>query len=266
MFSTSRPLVFSVFIIAITLLSSCTSSKQLTYFQDLPDKNVIDLPPMQPEERVIENGDDLYINFSAKDNEAANYFNKSSTTAVVPAVPGTVSAPATTTGSSYIVANDGFIEIPRLGNIKVVGLTAGQLRAKLLTSVAPYLKDPMVEVRFNTFKISVIGEVRSPGRYVLDMQRTTIFEALAAAGDLPLTAKRYNVELYRDYNGQRKIYKIDLTKASVLNNQEIFQLRHNDVLYVQPLQNTIARENFNTVTATLSIILSVVTLGYAIFK
>ncbi len=250
---------------ALLFITSCSSPKDLTYFQDLPDKNVIDLPPFQPEERTIENGDDLFINFSAKDNEAAVFFNKNGG-AVSSAVPGATGAVTSSPGASYIVGNDGYIEFPRLGLMKVTSLTAGQLRAKLVSSVAPFLKEPMVEVRFNTFKISVLGEVHSPGRYILDMQRTTIFEALAAAGDLPLSAKRYDIELYRDYNGQRKIYKIDLTKSAVLNNSDVFQMRHNDVLYVKPLKNTIVRENFNSLTSVVSISLSIVTLLIALTK
>lgn len=256
---------FSLAAFTLLFVTSCTSPKDLTYFQDLPDKNVIDLPPFQPEERTIENGDDLFINFSAKDNEAATFFNKGSG-AVSSAVPGATPVVTASPGASYIVGNDGYIEFPRLGLMKVTGLTAGQLRVKLVSSVSPYLKDPMVEVRFNTFKISVLGEVHSPGRYILDMQRTTIFEALAAAGDLPLSAKRYDIELYRDYNGQRKIYRIDLTKSDVLNNPDVFQMRHNDVLYVKPLKNTIAKENFNSLTSVVSISLSIITLLIAVTR
>jgi polysaccharide export outer membrane protein len=268
MFSAFRTLVYSVTaIMFIAVLFSCTSTKQISYFQDLPDKDVIDLPPFQPEDRIIENGDDLYIYFSAKDNEAASYYNKSSAVPSPTAtITGTVPMATNAAGYSYIVANDGFIEIPNLGIVKVTGLTVAQLRAKLLTNVSAYLKDPSVEVRFNTFKISILGEVRSPGRFTLDMQRTTILDALAAAGDLPPTAKRYDVKLYRDYNGQRKIYKVDLTKANILNSQELFQMRHNDILYVTPLRNEIARQNFGTAATVFSFVLSIATLGFAILK
>jgi len=268
MLSIIRLLIFAIgALFLITFSVSCTSSKKLAYFQDLPDKNVVDLPPYEPQERVIANGDDLYIYFSAKDNEAANYFNKTSSTPSITSGLGTVPTTASTSsGYSYIVSNDGYLEIPNLGIVKVAGLTDSQLRAKLLSSVAPYLKNPIVEVRFNTFKISVIGEVRSPGRFTLDMQRTTILDALAAAGDLPVTAKRTNIELYRDYNGTRRIYKIDLTKAGILNDETLFQLRHNDVLYVKPFRNVFFRENFNTVTATFSVVASLVTLAVALLR
>src|SRR5688500_16358766 len=195
---------FSLVILIITAcLTSCTTAKKLRYFQDLPESDVVDLPPAPQEERAIEYGDQLDITFSGKDPEAALFFTRKGVTTTL-GEPG------------QIVDPQGFIEFPMLGKLKVYGLTARQLKNKLTELASPYMKEAMVEVRFITFRISVLGEVRSPGTFILPQQRTSILDGLAAAGDLPITAKRYVPQLYRQANGKRSVTKIDLRKKDVL--------------------------------------------------
>lgn len=228
-------------------LTSCTTAKKLKYFQDLPDSEVVDLPPAPQEERMIEFGDQLDITFSGKDQEAASFF-------VRKGVPGTLGEPG------QIVDPQGFIEFPLLGKLKVYGLTARQLKNKLTELATPYMKEAMVDVRFISFRISVLGEVRSPGSFVMPQQRTSILDALAAAGDLPITAKRYDIQLYRQYNGKRSITKIDLRKKSVLIDNETFQLRHNDVLIVPPRTNTILQQETGLISTVLGLAISIVSI------
>lgn len=254
--------VIAVIIIIAITITSCTSAKKLSYFQDLPNTTTVNLPPMPQEERIIENGDELYISFSARDNQAASYFNKTSVTPSV-STKGAASAEVAG-GSNYLVSPQGSLEFPIIGKIKVTGLTASQVQQNLIKTVNPYLKDPIVEVRFNTLRISVLGEVRSPGIHTLPMQKPTLFEALASAGDLPLTAQRYDIQLYRDYNGQRKIIKLDLTQAEILTNPEVFQIKHNDVLYVKPRSSTVFRQETGFVTGMISLVLGLVTLAFTI--
>lgn len=233
---------------------SCASTKKLSYFTDLPDSTLIHLPPMAPEGRIVENGDLLEITISAKSNEAAGFFNKGQVASAGPAV------------ATYLVDANGFLDFPILGKVKSAGYTADQLKENLTKLVTPYLKDPLIDVRFNTFKITLLGEVRSPGTHTLGLQRTTLFEALGAAGDLPNSAKKYDLLLYRDYNGQRTIRKIDLRKKDVLTDPSVFQIRHNDVIYVQAKPSAIAKENFGYVASIFSIVVGVLSIGITLLK
>jgi polysaccharide export outer membrane protein len=246
------------------VFSSCSTSKQLTYFNDLPDSTVINLPKIKQEERVIETGDRLNISIGAKDKEAANYFIKAG--GVSPEGPENMTRGSANMGNEvgYLVDDFGYIEFPIIGKVKATGLTAKQLKENLTKQVEPYLKEPLVDINFVTFRITLLGEVRSPGSFTLPAQRTTLFEALAAAGDLPRSAKRYDVHLYRDYNGQRKITKFDLRKKDVLNNPELFYLKHNDVLYVQPRPGSVLKEDATLLTSVVSILIGIVTLGFTI--
>ncbi|WP_315817052.1 polysaccharide biosynthesis/export family protein [Paraflavitalea speifideaquila] len=169
---------------------SCTSSRKLNYFNNLPDSTIVMLPPVVEEERVIGKGDVMDILFNAKDQEAVSPFNKQTSTLAVSTTPGAKPgglppAPA----QSYTVDPTGYIEMPVIGKLEVEGMTLRQLKTRLTTLVNPYIKDPIVEVKFTAFPVTVLGEVRAPGTFNLSGQRTTVFEALAAAGDLPNSAK-----------------------------------------------------------------------------
>jgi polysaccharide export outer membrane protein len=218
-------------LLAIVLFSSCSSTKQLRYFNDLPDSSVVDLPPMVQEERYIQDGDRLIITIGAQDPVAAAMFNSY----------GGVSNSGGSTGiaresevSGLLVESDGTIEFPYLGKVIARGLTAAQYKEKLTSLLTKYLKEPLVSVRFFQIKFTVLGEVRAPGTYTLPLQRTTFLDALGAAGDLPISAKRYDIQIYRDYNGKRTIFKVDLRSKEILYNANLFQIKHNDVIYVQP--------------------------------
>lgn len=244
---------------------SCTSSRKLNYFNNLPDSAYVALPAVVEEQRVVDKGDVLDISFSAKDADAASPFNKIASTAAMTPSPGTRNG-APPTAQGYTVDLNGKIEVPVIGKIPVYGKTAPQVKDTLTRLVTPYIKDPIVEVRFTNFNVTVLGEVRAPGTFSLPAQRTTIFEALAAAGDLPHSAKKYNVHLYRNYAGDRSVRRINLNDKSLLYNQQVFQMKPNDVLYVQTRKGSIFKEDFGLFASIVTLVVSVVTLGLTISK
>lgn len=258
----SATLMLVCFAFVSMLTSSCSTSKKLNYFNDLPDTDQYELKPMPPLERIIERGDRLDISFIVKDQESAALFNKNSLNAA--ATLGGVGVSAGTSNGDYMVDPEGEIEIPLIGKVRLAGLTAREAKQKLIGIVSPYLKDPLVEVNFNSFKVTVLGEVKNPGSFVISSQHATLFEALAAAGDLPHSAKRYDVRLYRDYNGKRTISKFDLRKAYVLNDPDIFQMRPNDVIYVEARKGSLFKEESGLFASMFTILISAVTLGITI--
>ena len=240
-------------------LSSCTSTKQLRYFQDLPNIPKVNLPAMPTDERIIEPGDNITITINAQEKDAVAFFNTTTPSGGSPAEDRF-------SGTGHVVTSDGFVEFPILGRVNAAGLTAKRFKEHLTRLVGERVKDPLIDVRFNTFRITVIGEVRSPGIHMLPMQRTSIFEALAMAGDLSQNGKRYDIHLYRDYLGERSITKFDLRKKEVLEKPELFNMRHNDVIYVQPMRSTLAREDVAFYSSFLSIIIGVVSIAFTIIN
>jgi polysaccharide biosynthesis/export protein len=258
----SHRFYFLLFVIGLLsmLVSSCGGGKKLRYFTDLPDSSHVFLPPVNKTERVIEYGDNLNIIISAEEKDAVAFFNTSSGT---PSVSATGAASPT---AGYLVDPLGQIEFPIIGKIKVLGLTQRQLKESLTQLIGKYVKDPLIDVRFMTFTVTVLGEVSNPGTHILSMQRTTIFEALAAAGDLGPNGKRDDIKLYRDYGGERTVMNINMNKKAILYNAELFEMRHNDVIYVRPLRNTLFREDFAFVTSVIGVLAGFVTLALVIFQ
>ena len=131
---------------------------------------------------------------------------------------------------------NGDIEVPVLGKIHVAGLTrlelAGVIKNKLIEG--EYIKDPTVEVRFKGAKILLLGEVNSPGVKELPSDRVTILDAIGLGGDLPPTAKRNNIQVIREENGERKSYTVDLTSSEDIFNSPVYYMQQNDVVYVEP--------------------------------
>jgi polysaccharide export outer membrane protein len=239
------------------VISSCTATKELRYFNDLPDTNRIELPHMPQVERYIQDGDRLSITIGAQDPEAAALFNAYGG---ISQVGAGASNQVNSETSGYLVAPDGTVEFPYIGKISASGLTAMQLKDNLTTVLTKYLKGPLVNVKFYQIKFTVLGEVRVPGTYTLPLQRTTFLDALGAAGDLPTSAKRYDIQIYRDYNGKRTIFKVDLRKKDILYDQELFQVRHNDVIYVQPRDSRRFSEETRFYTSMITVAVGLIAI------
>jgi polysaccharide export outer membrane protein len=89
--------------------------------------------------------------------------------------------------------------------------------------LAGYIKDPIIIIRIQNFKVTILGDVRSPYTYTIPNERLTILEAIGLAGDLNPTAKRKNILLIREENNIKKHYRIDLTKDEILNSNLYYE-------------------------------------------
>lgn len=172
---------------------------------------------------------------------------------------------------AYLVDNNGYIDYPVLGMVKVMGLTNRECEALLRQKLQPYLKEvPNVTVRTSNYKFSVLGEVNSPGTYTTDAEKVTIFEALAQAGDMTLFSVRDDIQLLReDSAGVRRIYHLDLTQADVAQSP-YFYLQQNDVVYVKPTKAKVNSNTFNGNASMwitlLGLVTSITSLVLAISK
>lgn len=97
------------------------------------------------------------------------------------------------------VRPDGMISLPLLNDIQAASLTPMQLRDQLEKKYAAYVTEPEVSVivrEINSLTVSVVGMVKTPGRYPLNSQ-TTVLEALALAGGLTDFAKKDRIVIFR---------------------------------------------------------------------
>src|SRR5262249_20979802 len=114
-----------------------------------------------------------------------------------------------------------------------------QLRDTLAAALAKYIATPMISVivrEVHSFKVSVIGEVKTPGRYEL-RSRTTVLDVLAMAGGLSQYASRGRITiLRRDGNALRDLpydfEKIAARAGPRASGQENFCVQPGDIVVV----------------------------------
>jgi polysaccharide export outer membrane protein len=164
---------------------------------------------------------------------------------------------------TYTVDNSGDIILPMLGKVHVAGLTRVQAIDKIRKELGDYIKDPGVNINFNNFRISVLGEVNRPGSFILPTERVTILEALGLAGDLTIRGVRENIMLVREVDGQKTIHRIDLTQQNTLNSP-YYYLVQNDVIYVEPnkaqINNSKLGANTNIIISIASLLITVISV------
>ncbi len=211
----------------ILVMSSCKSPQSLSYFPTLKDStfNLV----KKNYEPVIQKADILYIGVSSLDPISSSLFN--SANAII-AQSATNSFPISTT-PGIIVDDSGNIQLPKIGIIKALGKTKGQLTHEVQTALTNYLKDPIVTIRFMNFRVTVLGEVAHPSVVSSPNEKLSILEAIGMSGDLTVYGNRENILLVRDNNGKQETHRINL-KNNNLFNSPYYYLQSGDLIYVEP--------------------------------
>lgn len=234
------------------ILASCSSKtyRNINYLQDVTSDSTWKMT--ENAGVVIQPKDQLSIVVSSKDPELAASFNLP-----VASYQAGSEITATNYGNQrllgYVVDNDGDIDFPILGTIHVAGLNRWQLSRLIKEELEgrELLKGAVVTVEFMNFRISVLGEVNSPGSYTVSGDKITILQALSLAKDLTIYGKRDNITVIREQNGKRESYKIDLRSKNLFDSPAYY-LQQNDVVYVEPnkvraRQSTLNENNVRSV-------------------
>ena len=225
---------FCVLLMVIALMCSCVTRKQLAYFQPVTSESaeaINENMKPQPEPRVKIN-DALIITVSALDPEAVLPFNLPN---VAYATPTSDKMPTTQSFQYYTVDADGYITFPVLGKLYVVGLSQSEVIELIQNKLKGQVVDPIVSMRFLNAKVTVLGEVKNPGTYLLNNGGMTLIEALGAAGDLTQYGNRSNVLVTRENNGKLEFARLNLCSDEIFTSP-YFYLQQNDVVYVEPNQ------------------------------
>ena len=226
----------NVILLACVLLStSCVSQRKLSYLRDVTEASAdsINQTFTSQKENHIAKGDLLSIFVNALDIQAVQAFNLP--VANVQNLGARQVSAAVGGGSlqGYWVDPEGNIDFPVLGKLHVEGMTTTALRDTLSLLIARSVKDPIVNVGFLNFYVTVLGEVKNPGRHAVPDQGMTIFEALGLAGDLTIYGKRNNVLVSREVEGKMEFARLNLNDQAIFASP-YYHIRQNDVIYVEP--------------------------------
>lgn len=239
-------------IVGVCILSACSSAKNSTYFQDV--KNLSHLITAQAMEIKLKSNDKISVIVKSKDPTISELFNLPIAQQVVGHRTDPTSYQSQTQqsqySSGYTVDVDGNIDFPLIGKIQVAGKTRMETAAyiKQLLETQEYAKDLVVTVEYMNLHISVLGEVKEPGQYIIDQDKITLLDALAKAGDLTIYGRRDSVMVIRQDGEQNISYMVNMTSAKDVLQSPAYYLQQNDVVYVAP--NAARRRQTNEFQST----------------
>lgn len=250
-------------VIAVVLLNSCGNYKQIKKDYLLFQSGVDSLPKPAYKPLKIEARDILNIQFyteSTRSLEQINLYNSASEGR----------------GGKMSVDENGFVEIPSIGKVKAAGLTCKELADTINIKIRPYIKSSGVFVKMEGIKISVMGEVGSPGIKNFTDERVTLIDAMSLSGGFADMAQRNDVLVIREDSGMRKSYVVNFQDAKELYNSPAYQLKQNDLVFVRPSDakyRSINNQNIQqkvqpilSYSSVTSFFLSLVLISISLFK
>lgn len=252
----------------ICALASCQAPK-LGYFQGVESGQAHQL--QTPKLVTVQPGDKLSILVGSKDPGLAYLFNLQ----IVGRYKTSQSDASLSTSqvASYTVDENGNIDFPVLGKLNIQGKTRSEVAAFVKKELIDrqMLKDPIVTVDFLDLFFSVMGEVNTPGRFLMDHDKTTLIDALSRAGDLTINGRRDNVLVMREEGNKEMAYRIDLTNIQSLYNSPVYYLKQGDLIYVEPnekkaRESTAAGNAFLQPTLWISLASLLTSVSVLIFK
>lgn len=264
-----RRSVYSILVVCcVALLSSCISQRKMSYLRDVTAASAdsINQNYQSLDENFITKGDILSIFVNALDIEAVRAFNMP-----VANVQNLGSRQVSTNSGGgslqgYWVDPDGNINFPVLGKLHIEGMTTTQLRDTLTMLISQSVKDPIININFMNFFVTVLGEVKNPGRHAVGSQGMTIFEALGLAGDLTIYGKRNNVLVSREVDGKMEFARLNLNDQAIFASP-YYHIRQNDVIYVEPnTARAISSQNIPLYLSLVTTLGSMATLIVSIYS
>ena len=244
-----KPLL--LFSIISIFLSSCASKKDTVYFQS--NLNEVHQKRSYVNELIQEN-DILNISVSALDMTSVAPFVTSKFTKDMQQL----------LIEGYIVAVDGSINLPLIGNITIAGLSTIDATIKIEKELQKSIIDPIVNIRVLNCTITVLGEVNSPGTFPVYDPKINIIQALGLAGDITIEGKRKNIKLIREINGTCITKEIDITNIDFIKS-DFYYLKNNDIIYVEPTFAQVKNSGYigkiSNVATVFSLIMSIIILS-----
>ena len=256
----------------VTVLSSCGSSKQVVYFQDLkPGETEIKLPEVKA--ITIRPEDKISIIVNSRDPQLTDLFNLPYVTRQLGQSSNTYSTGTSQGVSVYTVDANGEIDFPVLGKVYVAEMKREEIAEYIKSELIKenLVKDPVVTVEFANLCISVLGEVNNPGRFNIDRDRLTVLDALSMAGDLTIYGNRYKVMVLRQEGDVQRVYGLDLTSGEHVYSSPAYYLQQNDVVYVEPnavkaRQSTVNGNNVRSTSFWISLASLLTSVAILIFN
>ncbi len=221
----SRKIATFIVVCLALISSSCISLKKSELIQPLsiPDYNQ-EFVNTQRDAYKINYGDNLYLKVYSADVKTSKYFRSD-----FPEIMNDSYIYL----NSYKVDEEGFVQYSFVDKVMVKGLTIEEAQDAIQEAVEEYFDDVTVQIKLVNFRISIIGEVNSPGSFTIDREQITILQAISMAGGLKEFAEADAVTLVRKSPNGSIVKTLDLTDSKILESEYLFLLP-DDVVYIKP--------------------------------
>ncbi|MBR0196305.1 MAG: polysaccharide biosynthesis/export family protein [Paludibacteraceae bacterium] len=248
-------------------LASCVTSRKVNYMQK-PDKQIPSYADtLSFEDYVLRIGDRLYVYVYSLNEEVMRMYNAGGTNA---SQMRQQMQQGGTYGSydlyTYLVDEEGMINFPTIGKVFVQGKTTREVKylledqLKTLVQEIPGYSSVSVEVNIVNRSFSIIGA--QSGRYMINKEKMTIFEALAMAGDLGEFNSRKEIKLVREKNGVTTIKTFDARSEDIVNS-EYYYIEPNDIIYIRQIPGY--SFGINHVTTAIGVTAATISFGVFIY-
>lgn len=259
-----KKIQIALFGLLIGLLSSCVTARKVNYMQE-PDRQIPSYADtLSFEDYELRIGDRMYIYVYSLDENITKMYNAGGSGSLIrqQMIQGNMS------GSydlyTYLVDDNGNIEFPTIGEIPVRGLTTREVKRKLEEELSKLLQEipgystVSVEVNIVNRTFSIIGA--QSGRYVINKEKMTIFEALAMAGDLGEFNSRKEIKLVREKEGKTTIKTFDVRSKDIVNS-EYYYIEPNDIIYIRQIPGY----SFGINSASTALGICATTISFGVF-
>ena len=177
----------------------------------------------------------------------------------------TATASVTTQAPSYQVEEDGSVALPVIGRITVEHLTRLQAARKIENFYkANLLKDPIIDLKIINLKVTVLGEVRIQGNYLLLKDKTNLVDVIGEAGGLTEKANETNVQIIRGNKAHPQVILADLSNVGTLANSALY-LQNDDIIYVSQNKRAIRTDSMQNVSSIFQSVLLFINTALIIY-
>lgn len=265
--------VLSVLALA-AMMCSCVSTKKIVYFQGADSLYQQAQQVMQQYEMKLKPADQIMVKVTCSEPDLLSVFAQDVTMGTSGGRGGgssnlnSVGSGNLSNAYAFTITNDGYVFLPSIGKVRVAGLTtvdAAKVVEEKIREIN-HIADPDVTVMLLNARVAVLGAVKNPHVVNLTSERNTILDILSQCGDIADTGLRQKIKLFREVDGQRMMYEMDLTKSDVFNSPAYY-VQQNDLIYVEPNKSQSIRSSafYTFWTAGATIIGTLATVTSLIF-
>ena len=239
--------------LAILVLASCSYKRKNVLFKTpkkIKTKEAVYI--YSPDSNNSKNYDNYRHRIKPGDRILINFLNNYD---IGSAAGQSATSTANMQGSAergYLVNYDSTITLPLIGRTNIVGLTRLEAAKRLEQEYGKFVINPIIEVNIASLSVTVLGEVGTPGKILLDKENTTLVDVIALSGGIKEVGRKNKIKIIRG----KEVIMVDLRDITALNNNAI-KIQDGDIVYLQPFGIKAQTEALNSFQSATFLLLTI---------